>query len=102
MILIGKLIKLIKKIIKNFYNSPGHHLLLQHAILGNIHSQYNLANFYFNEKKNYIEAYAWAEVACYRNHPDAALIKTRALEKLSTNQIKEAWLLARNYKFNFC
>lgn len=92
----------IKRIIYSAYNLTGHNLLLQNAIQGNLNSQYNLAFFYLHEVKNYIEAYAWAEVACYRKHPDATNVKLKAQEKLSTHQIKEAWTRARNYKLSFC
>lgn len=76
--------------------------LLQSAVLGNINSQYNLAKFYLKEMQNYVEAYAWAEVASYRNHPDASSVKLEAQEKLSSTQLTEAWTRARNYKLNFC
>jgi hypothetical protein len=92
----------IKRFVVTIYNSPGHNLLLQNAVLGNINSQYNLAKFYLKEMENYVEAYAWAEVACYRNHPYASNVKLEAQEKLSSNQIKEAWMRARDYKLNFC
>lgn len=93
---------LIKKIIGSIYNAPGHNFLLVNAIMGNIDSQYSLAEFYLNEIKNYVEAYAWAEVACYRNHPYAYNIKLQAQESLSPTQIREAWIRARDYKLNFC
>ena len=92
----------IKRLAKTIYNSPGHNLLLQNAVQGDINSQYNLAKFYLNEMENYVEAYAWAEVASYRNHPYASTVKLEAQEKLSSTQIKAAWIRARDYKLHFC
>jgi TPR repeat protein len=91
----------LKRILYSIYNSTGHNLLLQNAIQGNINSQYNLAIFYLHEMQNYVEAYAWAELACYRKHPHAANVKFEAQRNLSACQINEAWSLARNYKLNF-
>ena len=95
------IIQKLRTLIGNIYNSPGHNFLLHNAILGNISSQYNLAKFYFTEKNDYIEAYAWAEVAFHQHHPQAYEIKNNAEKKLNSEQIKEAWKKARNYKMSF-
>lgn len=90
--------KLMNSLIEVFYHSPAHSILLQNAALGNISSQCNLAEFYFTEMKDYIEAYAWADVACFGRHPDAYVIKNKAQEMLKPDQIRKAWDRARKYR----
>lgn len=83
---------------RRIYYAPGYNFLLHNALLGNISSQYELAKFYLLEEKNYIEAFAWADVANYRKHPDAYVIKSHAQKKLNTEQTILAWKKARCYK----
>lgn len=91
----------IKLFLKNLYNAPALSSLLRNAYCGWPNSQLELADFYLTETKNYIEAYAWAEVACCRNRPGALEIKKQAESLLSPLEIKEAWDLARKYKQSF-
>ena len=92
--------KILSKYLETIYYSPGYGLLLQNALLGNTNSQFNLSKYYLNEMKNYVEAYAWAEVAHYRKHLGANEIKQTAAKMLDPNQITEAWNKARKYKIN--
>lgn len=91
----------IKKFFNALHRSSGHNILLSNAVKGWPNSQYELAVFYLTEKKDFVEAYAWAEVACIRNIPNAYNIKKLAEDQLNPNQIKEAWETARRYKDYF-
>lgn len=84
--------------IRYIYNLPAHASLMRNSMLGYKNSQYELAKFYLVEKKDYIEAYAWADVACCNNHGNALAIKQAAESNLEFDQIKPAWDKAREYK----
>jgi len=62
-ILFNKLIKIFKFI----YDAPALSSLLKNAHRGFPNSQLELANYYLYETEDIIEAYAWPDVACYRN-----------------------------------
>lgn len=92
----------IKKILNHIYNAPAHGALLRNSMVGWPNSQYELARFYLVEKRDYIEAYAWAEVAHVNNHKDALTLKQAAEEHLKPDEIKLAWDKAREYRTCFC
>ena len=79
------------------------HTCLRNAQSGMPNSQLDVAKFYFYEQKDFLEAYAWADVASCNNskthEPD--IIKKDAFDKLKPEQIKTAWDMARSYKKHF-
>ena len=81
----------------------GHALgtLSRNACRGWPNSQLELAKVYLYEVEDIIEAYAWADVACYRGLQGARDVKEEAQSKLKPEQIKVAFDLARQYKLNF-
>ena len=77
---------------------------LTNAVRGLSNSQLWAAETYFNVYKNYLEAYAWADVASCNNPQrtyDAEILKKQAFEKLEPEQVKEAWDMAKEYKKRF-
>ena len=90
----------IKKFFKLIINAPALNSLLRNAYLG-LNSQLELAKYYLIEEENFLEAYAWADVACYRNLSGSHAIKEQAQNQLKPEQLKKAWDLARAYKQSF-
>lgn len=98
---------LLAKIHKIIADAKNRHMLgtyLANAFRGWSNSQLWTAETYFYHYGNYLEAYAWADVASCNNPQrtyDAENLKKQAFEKLEPEQIKEAWELAREYKKRF-
>ena len=90
-----------KKFLKSFIDAPMLNSLLKNAYFGLPNSQIELAKYYLFETDDFLEAYAWADVACCRNLPGSHAIKRQAEERLKPEQIKMAWDLARKYKQAF-
>lgn len=93
-----KLFSTIKIIAKQIYDAPGLNYLFTNAYKGWPNSQYDLAKYYLLEKSDYLEAYAWADVAYCRGIPQANAIKQEARYKLKPEQIKLAWEKASQYR----
>ena len=91
----------IRTFLKSLIDAPMLASLLRNACCGMPNSQLELAKHYLFESENFIEAYAWAEVACCRNLPGSQAIKQRAQALLRPEQTKKAWDLARDYKQAF-
>lgn len=92
--------QLIQRIMTWVSNVTEEGMLLKNAWRGWPNAQYELAIFYL-KTKNYIEAYAWAEVVRFRNQPGAHEIKRQAESMIHPDKLKEAWDLARQYKQNY-
>ena len=92
---------MIKSFLKAIFDAPVFSSLLKNAHLGMPNSQLQLAQYYLLEKQNFIEAYAWADLAVHRQIQGAQDIKEKAYSLLKAEQIKEAWDTARLYKQNF-
>lgn len=88
----------IKKIVKFIINAPVQNGLMSNALNGWPDSQLELAKFHLIETQNFVEAYAWADVACCRDLPGAQAVKNQAESMLKPSEIKEAWDLSREYK----
>ena len=88
----------LKQFFKAISAPPALSSLLSNAYRGLPNSQFELANYYLYETEHIIEAYAWAEVACCRRLPGAQDLRKQAQERLKPEQIREAWILAREYK----
>ena len=91
----------IKRIAKYIIDAQTQNLLMRNALKGWPNSQLELAKFHLLETENFIEAYAWAEVACCRNLPGALILKQNAESMLKPSDIRTAWDLAREYKQAF-
>src|SRR5690348_13561987 len=91
----------IKNLARQIYDAPGLYYIYKNAYIGWPNSQYELANYYLSEKEDYLEAYAWADVACCQGIKEAIVIKQKAESKLQPEQIKLAWEKAREYRHNF-
>ena len=98
------LLKIIKKIGHIFCSIGEKHafaVCLSNACKGMPNSQLEVAKYYFETDKNYVEAYAWADVAsCNRtaNKLDVELIKESAAELLKPEQMTKALDWAKKYK----
>ncbi|GEM_PF-2599730 len=90
-----------KKAVRFLFNAPALTLLSRNAFNKLPNSQLQLAEYHLIETKNFIEAYAWASVACCREVLGAYAVKKKAEENLKPEQIKVAWDKARLYKKNF-
>jgi hypothetical protein len=88
----------LKKFFKLLFSAPGLNSLIRNAYMGLPNSQLELAKYYLFEAEDFLEAYAWADVASCRNLPGAHAIKQKAQEMLKPEQTKKAWDLARMYK----
>ncbi len=95
------IIKAVFQIIDTGVESSVYCSLLKNASMGMFNSQCFLAQYYLEKRKDYVEAYAWAEVSYRRGHPDALAIKKAAENLLEPEKLKEAWELARIYKNTF-
>tara|TARA_R110000868_G_scaffold207266_2_gene456232 strand:+ start:2049 stop:2339 length:291 start_codon:yes stop_codon:yes gene_type:complete len=95
------MIGFIKKIVCYIDDAVAHNMLLTNAVRGYPNSILELAEFYYIERQDYVEAYAWADAAYLLNLPNALEVKRLAGDKLTDIQIKEAWEKARQYKLNF-
>ena len=98
---IANIFNLITRFFHAAFEASGYGLLLRNSFRGFPNSQYELAEFYFLKEKNYIEAFAWAEVACARNHPKASALKQRIEEMLSPEISINAHKKAEEYKRSF-
>lgn len=77
-------------------------MCLLSARRGNPHSQLEVAKIFLNQHENYLEAYAWAEVAsCHDFNWEAEKLKTQAFAKLKSEEIQTAFTIARDYKERF-
>ena len=99
--MIKRLTATLKNIANDIIDAPVVSSLYRNAYRGWPNSQGELAFYLLEKKKDYLEAYVWAEVAHCNGNSKAIAIKRQAEENLKPEQIKVAWDKAREYKRQF-
>ncbi len=98
--MIKRLIKKISEIISISMSHRTFSMCLRCAQRGNPDAQLDAAEMFFNQYKNPVEAYAWASVASF-NNPYAETLKKKIFQTLKSDQIQDAFDMARDYKKRF-